>query len=147
MSRRPSASPLGSSGEGPWIELLMNFQRQIPEKVQGALEPFGYYNAQVAVVMEAIATRGSLIRVKVIPGEPIRVAAVDVRVTGPGEQNPDLNNSSPPFPLKVGDVLNQVKYEKAKEELQDQSSESRIPGIGIYLPCDSSESCRAESGD
>ena len=35
-------------------QLLEIFQRQIPEKVQKALEPFGYYDAQVSTVMEKI---------------------------------------------------------------------------------------------
>ena len=59
-----------------------------------------------------------MIRVKVIPGEPIRVAAVNVRVTGPGEADRDLKQLVASFPLRVGDVLNQVKYQKAKEEIR-----------------------------
>ena len=62
-----------------------------------------------------------MIRVKVIPGEPVRVTAVNVRVTGPGEQNPDLKQLVASFPLKVGDVLNQVKYQKAKEEMRSKA--------------------------
>ncbi len=99
-------------------QLLEIFQRQIPEKVQRALEPFGYYDAQVSTVMEKMEKDEALIRVKVIPGEPIRVTAVNVRVTGPGEKNPDLKQLVASFPLKVGDVLNQVKYQKAKEEMR-----------------------------
>jgi translocation and assembly module TamA len=102
-------------------QLLEIFQRQIPEKVKKALEPFGYYETQVSATMEKIEKDEALIRVKVIPGEPIRVAAVNVRVTGPGEQNPDLKRLVASFPLKVGDVLNQVKYQKAKEEMRTQA--------------------------
>ena len=98
--------------------LLEIFQRQIPEKVKAALEPFGYYEPQVSVAMEGMEKDKGLIRVKVIPGEPIRVTAADVRVTGPGEQDPGLKQLVASFPLRVGDVLNQVKYQKAKEELR-----------------------------
>lgn len=98
--------------------LLEIFQRQIPEKVQRALEPFGYYDAQVSTATEEMEKDEALIRVKVIPGEPFRVTALNVRVTGPGEQNPDLKQLAASFPLKVGDVLNQVKYQKAKEEMR-----------------------------
>ena len=92
-------------------QLLEIFQRQIPEKVKKALEPLGYYETRVSTAMEKIEKEEALIRVKVIPGEPIRVAAVNVRVTGPGEQNPDLQQLFASFPLKVGDVLNQAKYQ------------------------------------
>ena len=102
-------------------QLLEIFQRQIAEKVQRALEPFGYYDAQVSTAMEKIEKDEALIRVKVIPGEPIRVGAMNVRVTGPGEQNPDLKQLVASFPLKVGDVLNQVKYQKAKEEMRTKA--------------------------
>ena len=102
-------------------QLLEIFQRQIPEKVKKALEPFGYYDVQVSSAMEKIEKAEALIRVKVIPGEPIRVAAVNVRVTGPGEQNPDLKQLVASFPLKVGDVLNQVKYQKAKDEMKTKA--------------------------
>jgi translocation and assembly module TamA len=102
-------------------QLLEIFQRQIPEKVKTALEPFGYYETKVSSATEKIEKGEALIRVKVIPGEPIRVAAVNVRVTGPGELNPDLKHLIASFPLKVGDVLNQVKYQKAKEEMQNRA--------------------------
>lgn len=75
-------------------QLLEIFQRQIPEKVKKALEPFGYYDVQVSSAMEKIEKDEALIRVKVIPGEPIQVAAVNVRITGPGEQNPGLKQLS-----------------------------------------------------
>ncbi len=99
-------------------ELLMNFERGIPEKTQRALEPFGYYNAQVEVVKEAIAPEGSLIHVKVFLEDPIRIAGVHVRATGPGGQDLNVRKLLTSFPLRVGDVLNQVKYEKAKEEIK-----------------------------
>jgi translocation and assembly module TamA len=98
--------------------LLEIFQRQIPEKVKNALEPFGFYDAQVSTTMEKMKKEEALIRVKVIPGEPIRVAAVNVRVTGPGEQDPALRQLVDSFPLRVGNVLHQVKYQKAKEEMR-----------------------------
>ena len=64
-------------------QLLEVFQSQIPEKVEKALEPFGYYDAQVSTAMEKMEKDKDLIRVKVIPGEPIRITAVNLRVTGP----------------------------------------------------------------
>ena len=102
-------------------QLLEVFQRQIPEEVKKALEPFGYYDAQVSTAMEKMEKAKALIRVKVIPGEPIRITAVNLRVTGPGEQQPELRQLVASFPLKVGDPLNQVKYQKAKGELETRA--------------------------
>jgi translocation and assembly module TamA len=103
------------------LGLLEIFQRQIPERVERALQPFGYYEAQVSATAEKMEKNEALIRVKVIPGEPIRVEAVNLRVTGPGGENPDLKHLVASFPLKVGDVLNQAKYQKAKEEMRTKA--------------------------
>jgi translocation and assembly module TamA len=113
------ALPPGMVREGVIDQALLNvFRRRIPEKIQKALEPFGYYEAQVSANMEKTEDDRDLLRVKVIPGEPVRVTSAHVRIIGPGEKNRELTQLAASFPLKRDDVLNQVKYEKAKEELR-----------------------------
>ena len=51
------------------------------------------------------------------PGEPVRLGAVNVRVTGPGEKEARISKILSSFPLKTGEVLNQVQYENAKDAL------------------------------
>jgi translocation and assembly module TamA len=115
--------PPGMVREGMIDPALLNlFLRQIPEKVRKSLQPFGYYEAQASPYMEKTEDGRDLLRVKVIPGEPVRVISANVRVIGPGEKNRDLRLLLDSFPLKPGDVLNQVKYEKAKEELRNKAS-------------------------
>jgi translocation and assembly module TamA len=116
------ALPPGMIREGVIDRALLNlFRRGIPEKIQKSLEPFGYYEAQASSNMEKTEDGRELLRVKVIPGEPVRVTTASVRVIGPGEKNRDLRQLAASFPLKPGDVLNQVKYEKAKEELRSKA--------------------------
>ena len=116
------ALPPGMVREGVIDRALLEiFRHQISEKVQKALEPFGYFEAQVSSTHEKGEEGQEFLRVKVIPGSPIRVAAVIVRIAGPGETNPDLKQLVAAFPLKAGDVLNQPKYEKAKEELRTKA--------------------------
>ena len=116
------ALPPGLVREGVVDRALLDlFRRQIPEKVRKALEPFGYYEAQVSSTQEKNEKGQELLRVKVIPGKPIRITALNVRITGPGENNPDLKQLVSSFPLQPGDVLNQPKYEKAKEELRTKA--------------------------
>ena len=115
--------PPGMVREGMIDPALLNlFLRQIPEKVRKSLQPFGYYEAEVFPKMEKTDDGRDLLRVKVIPGEPVRVISANVRVIGPGEKNRDLRLLVDSFPLKPGDVLNQVKYEKAKETLRNKAS-------------------------
>jgi translocation and assembly module TamA len=114
--------PPGMVREGSVDRALLDlFRRQIPEKVRRALEPFGYYEAQATSYLEKAEDGRDLLRVKVIPGEPVRVTRAQVRVIGPGEKNHALSQMVSSFPLKPGDVLNQVKYEKAKEELRSKA--------------------------
>ena len=116
------ALPPGMVREGVIDRALLEiFRHQISEKVQKALEPFGYYEAQVSSTQEKGEEGQEFLRVKVIPGSPIRVASAIVRIAGPGETNPDLKQLVAAFPLKAGDVLNQPKYEKAKEELRTKA--------------------------
>jgi translocation and assembly module TamA len=116
------ALPPGIIREGVIDQALLNlFRRRIPEKIQKALEPFGYYEAQASSNMEKTEDGRELLRVKVTPGEPVRVTTANVRVIGPGEKNRDLSHLAASFPLKPGDALNQVKYEKAKEELRSKA--------------------------
>jgi len=116
------ALPPGMVREGVIDRALLEiFRHQISEKVQKALEPFGYFEAQVSSTQEKGEEGQEFLRVKVIPGSPIRVASLIVRIAGPGETNPDLKQLVGAFPLKAGDVLNQPKYEKAKEELRTKA--------------------------
>jgi translocation and assembly module TamA len=116
------AFPPGMVHEGVINQALLDlFRRRIPEKIQESLEPFGYYEAQASSMVEKTEDGREILRVKVTPGEPIRVTAVHVRVTGPGEKNRDLTQLAASFPLKPGDVLDQVKYEKAKEDLRTKA--------------------------
>jgi translocation and assembly module TamA len=116
------ALPPGMIREGVIDQALLNlFRRRIPEKIQKSLEPFGYYEAQASSNMEKTEDGRELLRVKVTPGEPVRVTTAKVRIIGPGEKNLDLTQLAASFPLKPGDALNQVKYEKAKEELRSKA--------------------------
>jgi translocation and assembly module TamA len=116
------ALPPGMVREGVIDRALLDlFRRRIPEKIQKSLEPFGYYEAQASSLAEKTEDGRDLLRVKVIPGAPVRITSVQVQVTGPGENNRDLTQVAASFPLKSGDVLNQVKYEKAKEELMSKA--------------------------
>jgi translocation and assembly module TamA len=116
------ALPPGMIREGVIDQALLNlFRRRIPEKIQKSLEPFGYYEGQASSNMEKTEDGRELLRVKVTPGEPVRVTTAKVRIIGPGENNLDLTQLAASFPLKPGDALNQVKYEKAKEELRSKA--------------------------
>lgn len=63
-----------------WLRL---FEERVPERVRNALEPFGYYEAQVRTSL-AVEQGVYRLYVRVEPGEPVRVASVKVAIQGPG---------------------------------------------------------------
>ncbi len=98
-----------------WLE---RFEHQVPEKVRRALEPFGYYRAQVSVTTAKSEDGAYRLNVVVTKGEPVRLAAVRVSAEGPGAKEKALEEDIAKFPLHKGDVLRQDVYERAKEELK-----------------------------
>jgi len=125
------ALPPGLVQEGRVDRLWLDrFERQVPERVRRALEPFGYYNAEVKTSLET--PEGVLFRlhVKVETGGPVRVTSAKVEIRGPGAQEKKLKDLLKAFPLKEGDILRQDKYEGAKGALK-----ARAMDLG-YLDAD-----------
>ena len=94
-----------------WLE---RFEEQIPKRVRQALEPFGYYEAEVSIQRQMTAPGRYHLDVTVLPGEPVRLTSLQVRLSGPGESEPRLQKLVTDFPLHVGEVLRQDLYDQGK---------------------------------
>ena len=92
-----------------------------PTRSGNLSSPFGYYEAQASSNLEKTEDGQELLRGESESRRARPGHAAQVRVTGPGEKNRDLPKLVDSFPLKPGDALNQVKYEKAKEELRSKA--------------------------
>jgi translocation and assembly module TamA len=103
-----------------WLE---RFGKQANETVRTAIEPFGYYNARIAVTTEESGSGAYRLRVKVEPGELVRVAEVTLVLNGPGADEGPLQELAAAFPLKNGGVLLQERYEEAKGALLARAQE------------------------
>jgi translocation and assembly module TamA len=116
--------PIGLVREGAvdrlWLE---RFGKQANETVRTAMEPFGYYSARIAVTTEESGSGAYRLRVKVEPGEPVRVAEVTLALNGPGADEGPLKELGAAFPLKKGGVLLQERYEEAKGALLARAQE------------------------
>lgn len=99
-----------------WLE---RFAGQAAEQARLALEPFGYYHAAVGVSIAEDKSRGRFrLLVRVTPGTPVRVAAVEVDLKGAGAGEPHLVGIARAFPLARGNVLLQPEYDRAKSSLK-----------------------------
>jgi len=102
-------------------EWLKRLERQGPQRIRQALEPFGYYKPDVEVRLASDGEGIFQFLVMVKPGEPVRVKSVNATAQGAGATEETIRKLIAGFPLKKGDRLQQDVYEEAKEELQKKA--------------------------
>jgi translocation and assembly module TamA len=116
--------PEGIIEKGQVDELLLSlFLKETPRRVREALEPFGYYQPRVRISLERHPGR-LFLTVGVAPGEPVRISDLKIDIKGPGTENKRLMRNLPVFPLKVGDILQQVQYQEGKKGLLKKIQEA-----------------------
>ena len=94
---------------------------RVEREVDAALKPFGYYEPQVKSTLNQENGTWKLV-LDIDPGQPVRVAHIDVRVGGPGESDPLFRRILRRLPLHSGERLNHKAYEDIKSELQRTAS-------------------------
>ena len=87
-------------------------EERIIRSVKTALQPFGFYNAEVALYFE----QEELV-IDVSLGEPLKVSNVTREIIGDGRSDDAFRQRYNAFPLKQGDVLHQPTYEKFKSDM------------------------------
>ncbi len=103
-----------------WLE---RFSQQADTKVRSAMEPYGFYSPRITSSIESTSQGGSVLRIRVEPGEPIRITDLNIALTGPGAEDATLKKQVLSFPLRIGDVLDQPVYEQAKLALRARATE------------------------
>jgi len=104
------------------VPRLIALYRRAPEQIREALAPFGLYRVEI----EDDLTRPDdpdgrwVASFRIDPGEPVKIATVDYRVTGAGADDPAFPEA---FPMQPGDVLLHADYDKAKGEITAIASE------------------------
>lgn len=93
-----------------------------PEEIRTALQPFGYYRPRIS----ASVTRQKqqwVAEYRIDPGPPIHLSRVEVTLVGEANQEPEMRTLVEKFPLKPGDVLDHVLYERGRDALEAQAAE------------------------
>jgi translocation and assembly module TamA len=94
-------------------ELRSAFKKS-DEQIKQALEPFGYYNAQVEKSLTGDAEKGWKAKFTVTPGEPAVVRTERVEVVGDGKDQRRVRNALDGFVPKVGERFDHASYEASK---------------------------------
>ncbi len=96
--------------------LIHRHHRSAPGQIRKALEPFGYYHAEIesALVQDGARWTASY---RIRPGAPVRIREVRLRIEGPGESDPSFLRWQSGYPLRSGEPLRHRAYEDAKSRL------------------------------
>jgi len=110
---------IGSLGDRD-EEALLRFSRGAEEQARKAAEALGYYHARIdsEVVPGGESPR---LRLNVVPGEPIHLRNVNVRIEGPAQSMKAFRVPNSRL-LASGAVLNHGHYEDAKRLILNQAS-------------------------
>jgi translocation and assembly module TamA len=87
-----------------------------PAELRAALEPFGYYEPEIASRLELQGDTW-VAHYDVKPGEPVLVTQVDFAITGPGEHARGLNAVLEASTVEEGSVLRHDEYERTRDSL------------------------------
>jgi len=104
-------------GENLTRDQIRDFYQHAPENIRQALQPYGYFKA--AVKEEQLTYQGDdwTASFHISPGPPLKIASVDLAVSGAGENDPELQKLIRHFPLQPGQSFDSSAYESAKELL------------------------------
>jgi len=97
---------------------LQRYVRQVPDMARRALEPFGFYAAEIRTDLVSVESGMQRLTVAIEPGPPVRLSLVRIVVEGPGAEVVRRKGWVENFPLKQGEVLHQGLYEAGKAALK-----------------------------
>jgi translocation and assembly module TamA len=101
-------------------EFVERLQERSEREVRLAMRPFGYYEPAVTseVRREGSGSEQNYrVTITVVPGKPVVVKNVSVKVTGPGADDPVFTSITRDLPIQSGDNLNHSSYESLKGAL------------------------------
>lgn len=92
----------------------------VKKNLRKATRALGYYDAEFTSGGSIVNNCWKL-RLKVVPGRPIKVISQDIKVIGEGKNEKIFKTILKDFPYKQGDTLNHLKYTEFKTKLSEAS--------------------------
>ena len=101
--------------ERDFPKLIADAERRARE----GLRPLGYYAPAVAGRIDRADSETLVLTLQIEAGPPLRVADVQLGIVGAGKDNADLKEWRSKWPLRIGAVLEQAKWEEQKSRAID----------------------------
>jgi len=108
---------IGDLGDRNERELL-RYSRIAQEQAEKALQALGYYNGEIE--SEVTGGESPRLRLRIEPGEPVRLRNITLRVDGPAAELRAFQ--VPRNTLRSGELLNHGQYEDVKQRILNQAS-------------------------
>lgn len=89
---------------------------QATKEIRAALTPFGYFKPNIHTSFIKKETN-KIIIFDVAPGPQLTISQVHIDLLGEGKADPVLNKFLDEFPLEIGQPLETVTYDQAKQQL------------------------------
>jgi translocation and assembly module TamA len=113
--------PSGIVREGQvYKRWLLRFVDQVPELVEDALQPFGYYHSDITVTLIE-QEELYLVDVEIKTASSVKVRALDLWLVGAGAGEKELLKEKRFFPQQAEDFLNHETYEDGKKALRQKA--------------------------
>ncbi|MDZ4198938.1 MAG: autotransporter assembly complex family protein [Kiritimatiellia bacterium] len=87
------------------------------KRARTALEALGYYAASIRIEARR-EDQIHILRIDIDPGEPVRLASVEIVVEGEAAGDPAFSDRIARLPLKTGDILHHGRYEEVKRSIE-----------------------------
>ena len=105
---------------GPSARLRPRDHEKVIDKAmadaRAALRPYGFYAPDISARIVEQQDRSAIVELTIEAGPPVRIAAVDVGVAGPGAGDREINSWLRAWPLGEGAVLDQSVWEDEKQK-------------------------------
>jgi len=92
------------------------FYTAAPKNIKNALEPYGYFRAKVHSQL-IHQDHLWIARFVIEPGRPLTITKLDLQLSGPGQNVPELKKLIDDFPISPGQIFLTEHYNQAKEQL------------------------------
>ncbi len=103
---------------GPRVRLSPRDHEKVINKAiadaRTALRPYGYYSPDISARLVEKDEQAAIVELTIAAGPPVKIASVDVGVTGPGSKDRSIAAWRRAWPLGEGAVLNQSVWETEK---------------------------------
>lgn len=103
---------------------IRRLHRNAPAEIKQALEPFGYYEPAIQARLTQPTPDHWLASYTIDPGMAVRVAGIDLKLTGEGVNDDQFQVLVSNFPLHEGDTLDHARYEAGKRAFLTAASEN-----------------------